>query len=407
VMLDRYENSLHAVRLELERKYSGIGIRPVIADITDEQRMRELFARHMPEIVFHAAAHKHVPLMEENPCEAIKNNVRGTRILAHAADEAGVDRFIFISTDKAVNPTSVMGASKRIAELVVQAQAHGSGTSFCIVRFGNVLGSNGSVVPHFVDQIRRGGPVTVTHPDMRRFFMLIPEAVQLVLHAASQAEGGSTYVLEMGEQIKLVDVARDLIRLSGLVPEEDVRIEFIGLRPGEKLYEELVGAYETSGPSHVEKILRVTSNLPPQEDLTARVGALEQIAVENDVNAVMWAMRDLIPEYGMSGPPAAVTPPEPAPATADVIPVLTEQRCPECESANVHRSHARTLAERILRDWRKDRLYRCGACGWRGWLVPLEFAAAAVDAAPAPDLTALDAAARAPAARVFSPRNLE
>ena len=407
VMLDRYENSLHAVRLELERKYSGIGIRPVIADITDEQRMRELFARHTPEIVFHAAAHKHVPLMEENPCEAIKNNVRGTRILAHAADRAGVDRFIFISTDKAVNPTSVMGASKRIAELVVQAQAHGSGTSFCIVRFGNVLGSNGSVVPHFLDQIRRGGPVTVTHPDMRRFFMLIPEAVQLVLHAASQAEGGSTYVLEMGEQIKLVDVARDLIRLSGLVPDEDVRIEFMGLRPGEKLYEELVGAYETSGPSHVEKILRVTSNLPPQEDLTARVGALEQIAAENDVNGVMWAMRDLIPEYGMSGPPAAVAPPEPAPATADVMSVLMEQRCPECESANVHRSHARTLTERILRDWRKDRLYRCGACGWRGWLVPLEFAGAAVDAAPAPDLTALDAATQAPAARAFSPRNLE
>ena len=183
--------------------------------------------------------------MEENPCEAIKNNVRGTRLLAQAAERYGVDRFILISTDKAVNPTSVMGASKRLAELVVQAQAVGSGTSFSIVRFGNVLGSNGSVVPRFLEQIRKGGPVTVTHPEMRRFFMLIPEAVQLVLHAASQAESGATYVLEMGEQVKLVDMARDLIRLvRASCRTRTSRSSSSACGPGEKLYEELVGVDE-------------------------------------------------------------------------------------------------------------------------------------------------------------------
>src|SRR4051812_6180514 len=240
VMLDRYENSLHAIRIELEDLHGATSTHAVIADVTDVGRVDEVMRAFRPEIIFHAAAHKHVPLMEENPCEAIKNNVRGTRILAAAADEFAVDRFVMISTDKAVNPTSVMGASKRVAELAVHAQADGSGTSYSIVRFGNVLGSNGSVIPRFVEQIRRGGPLTITHPEMRRFFMLIPEAVQLVLHAASQAENGATYVLEMGEQVKLVDMARDLIRLSGLVPDEDVKISFIGLRPGEKLFEELV-----------------------------------------------------------------------------------------------------------------------------------------------------------------------
>jgi FlaA1/EpsC-like NDP-sugar epimerase len=220
VMVERYENSLHAIRLELEDAARHFGLRPVIADVTDRVRMQEVMQEHQPEIVFHAAAHKHVPLMEENPCEAIKNNVRGTRLLAEAAEAAGVDRFILISTDKAVNPTSVMGASKRLAELVIQRQAIGSGTSFAVVRFGNVLGSNGSVVPRFLEQIKRGGPVTITHPEMRRFFMLIPEAVQLVLHAAAQAQSGATYVLEMGEQVKLLDMARDLIRLSGSYPRK-------------------------------------------------------------------------------------------------------------------------------------------------------------------------------------------
>jgi FlaA1/EpsC-like NDP-sugar epimerase len=407
VMLDRYENTLHAVRLELEAKHSKIGLHPVIADVTDAKRMRELFERYSPELVFHAAAHKHVPLMEENPCEAIKNNVRGTRVLAETADHFGIDRFIMISTDKAVNPTSVMGASKRVAELVVQAQAQGSGTSFCTVRFGNVLGSNGSVVPHFLEQIRKGGPVTVTHPEMRRFFMLIPEAVQLVLHAASQAEGGATYVLEMGEQVKLVDVARDLIRLSGLTPEQDIRIDFIGLRPGEKLYEELVGAGETAGPSKIQKIQKVTSDRPPLPTLREQVVALEEHAGTNESKAVLQALRGLIPEYGVTED--AEESQLEVPAEVSVAP-RAEQWCPECQSPNLHRSHARNTVERLRRDWNEKRLYRCEDCGWRGWLMPLEFGAVPTEQVPGPDLASLDrndVAVAAPAPRAFAPRNLD
>src|SRR5262249_42080720 len=213
VLLERYENGLFAIINDLNDRGVGAGVVPVIADVTDAARIDAVLAMHRPEIVFHAAAHKHVPLMEQNPCEAIKNNVMGTRFVADAAERHGVERFILISTDKAVNPTSVMGACKRVAELLVQARIRRSSTSFFAVRFGNVLASNGSVVPRFLDQIRAGGPVTVTHPDMRRYFMLIPEAVELVLHAAARGEDGQIYVLEMGEQVKVVDMARNLIRL--------------------------------------------------------------------------------------------------------------------------------------------------------------------------------------------------
>jgi predicted RNA-binding Zn-ribbon protein involved in translation (DUF1610 family) len=334
--------------------------------------------------------------------------VRGTRVLVEAADRAGVDRFIMISTDKAVNPTSVMGASKRIAELVVQAQAQGSGTSFCTVRFGNVLGSNGSVVPYFLEQIRRGGPVTVTHPDMRRFFMLIPEAVQLVLHAASQAEGGAIYVLEMGEQIRLLDVARNLIRLSGLVPEEDIEIEFIGLRPGEKLYEELVGAGESAGPSKVRKIQRVTSRRPPLPTLADQVRVLEAHAAANETKAVLQALQDLIPEYGIVDDFAAQA--APTAPFEDEAAAAAEQLCPKCGSARVHRSRARSVTERLMRDWKTERLYRCADCGWRGWLMPLEFPTpATTESVPSPDLTSLDEQEGelvGAGSRPFSPRNL-
>jgi FlaA1/EpsC-like NDP-sugar epimerase len=253
----------------------------------------DVLREHRPEIIFHAAAHKHVPLMEENPCEAVKNNVRGTRLMARAAESNGVDRFIMISTDKAVNPTSVMGASKQLAELLVQAQADGSRTSFSIVRFGNVLGSNGSVVPRFMDQIRRGGPVTITHPEMRRFFMLIPEAVQLVLHAASHAESGAIYVLEMGKQVKLVDMARDMIRLSGFVPDADIKIEFVGLRPGEKLFEELVGSDEEVEPSSVDSVLCVRRRRHPPASFSARIEALEAAAAQGRSHVVLAAMKEL------------------------------------------------------------------------------------------------------------------
>lgn len=297
VMVDRYENGLHAIRLELQDRHRSSKLHSVIGDITDAVRVTAVFKQYHPHIVFHAAAHKHVPLMEESPCEAIKNNVTGSRILAEAAERHGVDRFILISTDKAVNPMSVMGASKRLAEIVLRAQAAGSGTTFTTVRFGNVLGSNGSVVPRFLEQIRRGGPVTVTHPEVRRFFMLTSEAVQLVLHAAAQANNGATYVLEMGEQVKLVDLARQLIRLSGLVPEEDIAITFIGLRPGEKLGEELVGDGEMVHRSRVDKILRVTERTRPSAEILTTIRALEQRAARSDVAGVSTLLARLLPAY--------------------------------------------------------------------------------------------------------------
>ena len=231
----------------------------VLGDITDVPRLQETFKTYRPDIIFHAAAHKHVPLMELNPGEAFKNNVLGTWLVAEAAAQFGVEHFVLISTDKAVNPSSVMGATKRVAELVVQGMAGRSQTRFLTVRFGNVLGSNGSVVPRFQKQIKAGGPVTVTHPEVRRYFMLIPEAVILVLQAAALGEQGAIYILEMGEQIKLVDLARNLIRLSGHVPEKNIPIQFIGLRPGEKLEEELVGECERTVLSSVDKILRIQS----------------------------------------------------------------------------------------------------------------------------------------------------
>ena len=408
VMFERYENSLHAIRMELEDQRLSGGLYSIVGDITDSGRLNDVLRTYRPEIIFHAAAHKHVPLMEENPCEAVKNNVRGTRLLAQAAEAYGVDRVVLISTDKAVNPTSVMGASKRVAEMVVQAQANGSGTSFSIVRFGNVLGSNGSVVPRFVEQIRKGGPVTITHPDMRRFFMLIPEAVQLVLHAAAQAESGATYVLEMGEQVKLVDMARDLIRLSGFVPDEDIRIEFIGLRPGEKLYEELVGPDEELGPSRVDKILRVSSRWRMAEGLFEQIHALEAEASDGDADAVRAGLKGLTELCD----PAADE--EPVAAEAPAVPIrpmaADEQPCPSCAGGHVRRSRTRKLRERIRRELTAQRPFRCTDCGWRGWLMPKD----CTDHVPlehqtVPDLASIDSAIAPVAAGArpgFSPRNL-
>jgi FlaA1/EpsC-like NDP-sugar epimerase len=298
VLLDRYENGLHSLTIEPCWRNARCPSHSVVADVSDAARVTGVLAAYRPEIVFHAAAHKHVPLMESNACEAVRNNVGGTRALMEAALRFGVERFILISTDKAVNASSVMGATKRVAELLVQSMgADGTGI-YSAVRFGNVLASNGSVVPQFLAQIEAGGPVTVTHPEMRRYFMLIPEAVHLVLQAATLAKGGDTFVLEMGEQIKVLDLARNLIRLSGLVPEEDIAIAFVGLRPGEKLSEELIGKDETADLTPAEGILRVQlSTAPEWQTFTRQVAELERLADAGDDTAVIAKLAELVPTY--------------------------------------------------------------------------------------------------------------
>ena len=240
VIFDIYENNAYAIELELKNNHPELKIHVLIGSVRDEKRINSVMETYRPHIVYHAAAHKHVPLMERSPLEAVKNNVFGTRNTAQAAARYGVEHFVLISTDKAVNPTNVMGASKRICEMVIQSLAETSDTCFAAVRFGNVLGSNGSVIPLFREQIRRGGPVTVTHPDITRFFMTIPEAVTLVLQAGAFAQGGEIFVLDMGSPVKISDLAKNMIRLSGFEPDVDIMIEYTGLRPGEKLYEELL-----------------------------------------------------------------------------------------------------------------------------------------------------------------------
>jgi FlaA1/EpsC-like NDP-sugar epimerase len=299
ILYERYENSLYAIAGDLADRGVVTSVHPVIGDVTDVARMTAVFAQYRPHLVFHAAAHKHVPLMEANPCEAVKNNVVGTQVAAKVARDYGVERFVLVSTDKAVNPSSVMGASKRVAELIVQAiDVAGGNTRFVTVRFGNVLGSNGSVIPRMLDQIRAGGPVTVTHPEIRRYFMLIPEAVQLVLQAAILAEKRETFVLDMGEQIKVLDVAQNLIRLSGFVPGHEMPIRIIGLRPGEKLFEELVGGGEELEPSRIDKIFRVrrTEGLD-LERLADHIEALVGMALLGESKEVLRGLKRIVPTF--------------------------------------------------------------------------------------------------------------
>ena len=297
VLYERHENGLYEIFTELSD--NGVGnLSPVLGDVTDQDRLNEVFGEHRPEILFHAAAHKHVPLMEGNPCEAVKNNVTGTRLLAEMAHKHRVRRFILVSTDKAVNPTSVMGATKRVSELLLQALALESGTSFYTVRFGNVLGSSGSVVPRFLQQITAGGPLTITHPEMRRYFMLISEAVELVLHAAAQEDAEGIYVLQMGDQVRVQDLARNLIRLSGLVPGRDIEIVFSGIRSGEKLEEELVCHGESAESSTIDGILRVQA--APQGDrdvFLSSLADLERLAAQNDERSVVRQLRSVVPDY--------------------------------------------------------------------------------------------------------------
>jgi FlaA1/EpsC-like NDP-sugar epimerase len=304
VLYERYENGLYAVENDLRDRFGDRLVHAVIGDITDAGRLDGVFSARQPQVVFHAAAHKHVPLMETNPCEAVKNNVTGTRLVMEAAERHGVTRFVLVSTDKAVRPSSVMGATKRVAELLAQNLSDSEGLRVVTVRFGNVLASNGSVVPRFVDQIKAGGPVTVTHPDVRRYFMLIPEAVQLVLQAAALAEGGETFVLEMGEQIRVVDLARNLIRLSGYVPDDEIAIEYVGLRPGEKLFENLVGEDEVAEPSPVTEIVRVVQRNAVDPALLAyQILELERLAASDDAEAVLAQLRRIVPSFGASRRP--------------------------------------------------------------------------------------------------------
>lgn len=298
ILFERYENGLYALDLELRRQFPKVTIVPAVGDVTVQDRVIEVLQQTDPELVFHAAAHKHVPLMELNPKEAVRNNILGTKVVAEAALACGLDRFVLISTDKAVNPTSVMGATKRVAEDLLQSLSHRGQTKFTVVRFGNVLGSNGSVVPLFADQIRRGGPVTVTHPEIKRFFMTIPEAVQLVLQASLLGQGGEVFVLDMGEQVKVVDLARNMIVLSGLVPDQDIQIVYSGLRPGEKLYEELFAETEQVEPTLHAKIRRAISPPAIQSDrLDRAIAHLEAAVSHGDDDEVIRRLNEAVPTY--------------------------------------------------------------------------------------------------------------
>lgn len=298
LLLGRGENSVYLVDRELGRAHPQIERHALICDVRDEASLRSVFAQFRPDVVFHAAAHKHVPLMERNPEQAVLNNVGGTRNLVELALEYGVERLVNVSTDKAVNPTNVMGASKRVAEMIVSdgARRCGGGCTMVSVRFGNVLGSRGSVIPLFRDQIQRGGPVTVTHPEMVRYFMTIPEAAQLVLQAGALAETGRVYVLDMGAPVRIADLARDLILLSGLEPGRDIEIEYSGARPGEKLFEELLTAEEGTEPSPHEKIF-VARKAAPAGDLQTRLDALFTAARVGDGEDIRAAFQTLVPTY--------------------------------------------------------------------------------------------------------------
>jgi FlaA1/EpsC-like NDP-sugar epimerase len=298
VLFERYENGLHALDLELRAKFPLVKVVTAVGDITVQDRITEVLAQTSPEILFHAAAHKHVPLMELNPKEAVRNNVLGTRTVAEAALAAGVERFVLISTDKAVNPTSVMGATKRVAEEFIQSLNRKGQTKFTVVRFGNVLGSNGSVVPIFAEQIRNGGPVTVTHPDIKRFFMTIPEAVQLVLQASVLGHGEDVFVLDMGEQIKVAELAKNMIVLSGLVPDQDIRIVYTGLRPGEKLFEELFEESEQVEPTAHPKIQRaVRQGVSSFEGIEQLIMHLEMALNDGDDETAIRRLQEAVPSY--------------------------------------------------------------------------------------------------------------
>ncbi len=297
LLVEQAENPLFFIEQELRKNFPDVQMKAVICDIAETARVNQIYEKYHPQAVIHAAAHKHVPLMEGNPGEAIKNNVVGTRNMANAADAFGTDDFVMISTDKAVNPTSIMGSSKRIAEMYIQDLNNTSETHFMTVRFGNVLGSNGSVIPIFKKQIEDGGPVTVTHPEMTRYFMTIPEASQLVLQAATMGSGGEIFLLDMGEPVKIVDLARELITLSGFRPGEDIEIEFSGLRPGEKLFEELSIEGEDMIPTKHPKIAIWKTISKDRQTLRSGIEKMIDVAHTQDRSKIVATIKELIPEF--------------------------------------------------------------------------------------------------------------
>ena len=300
ILVDIYENNAYNLQMELQREYPDLDLVTLIASVRDKKRMDDIFETYRPDIVYHAAAHKHVPLMEDSPNEAIKNNVLGTFNVAAAADKYKVKRMVLISTDKAVRPTNVMGASKRICELIVQAFNQLSPTEYAAVRFGNVLGSNGSVIPLFSKQIKEGGPVTVTHPDIIRYFMTIPEAVNLVLQCGAYAQGSEIFILDMGKPVKILDMAKKMIRLSGHVPDQDIKIEFTGLRPGEKLYEELLIDEKNLVRTKNERIFVVQMNEVDAQGICDQLQKLIDMAYD-ETKDIRPAIKQIVPEYRMRG----------------------------------------------------------------------------------------------------------
>lgn len=300
ILVDQAETPLHDIRLELQDRWRDIDAETIIADISNVTRMEEIFRRYKPQYIFHAAAYKHVPMMEDNVSESIQVNVYGTRTVADLAVKYGAEKFVMISTDKAVNPTNVMGCSKRICEIYVQSLAKkllaegGHVTQFITARFGNVLGSNGSVIPRFRDQIQRGGPVTVTHPEIIRYFMTIPEACRLVLEAGSMGNGGEIYIFDMGKPVRIVDLAKRMISLSG---RTDVKIEFTGLRHGEKLYEELLNVKELTKPTYHEKIMIATVREYDYDEVNERIQKLIDVSYTYDQMKIVAAMKDIVPEF--------------------------------------------------------------------------------------------------------------
>lgn len=299
ILLDQAETPLHHMSVYLDKEHPQQAYEKIIADVTNLSRLRFVFENYQPEIIFHGAAYKHVPMMEANPIEAFSVNYLGTKNLVDLAQEFKVKRFVFVSTDKAVNPTNIMGASKRSAEIYVQAASRNalSSTSFITTRFGNVLGSNGSVIPHFKEQIENNGPVTVTHPDITRYFMTIDEACQLVLEAGAMGKGGEIFVFDMGKPVKILDLAKQMIRLSGRVPGEDIKIEFTGLRPGEKLYEELLADAENTQPTHHHKIMIAKSSFDFKRSNYELIDQLTDAIKQCNAIEAIRIMRELVPEY--------------------------------------------------------------------------------------------------------------